>query len=80
MSDVQNILCVVVRTLPKAIVIIIVIIYVNLIVPEGLDTPNNMYSYLVFTVVMLPSSEVLAVVHMQYLQHQTSKNFCSYGV
>ena len=43
MSDVQNLLCVVVRTLPKAIVIIIVIIYVNLIVPEGLDTPNNMY-------------------------------------
>ena len=36
--DVQNLLCVVVRTLPNVIVF-----SVNLIVPEGLDTPNNMY-------------------------------------
>ena len=53
---------------------------VNLIVPEGLDTPNKNlivfsvnlvvpegllhFTYLVFTVVMLPLSEVLAVAHM----------------
>ena len=39
MSDVQNLFCVEVRTLPN----VIVFISVNLIVPEGLDTPNNMY-------------------------------------
>ena len=69
------------RTLPNVIVF-----SVNLIVPEGLDTPNNMYycktlsffvnlivpegflhfTYLVFTVVMLPSSEVWAVAHIIY--------------
>ena len=38
MSDVQNLLCVAVCTLPNVIVF-----SVNLIVPEGLDTPNNMY-------------------------------------
>ena len=36
LCDVQNILCVVVRTLPNVIVF-----SVNRIVPEGLDTPNN---------------------------------------
>ena len=36
----QNLLCVVVRTLPK---VIVCFFSVNLIVPEGLDTPNNMY-------------------------------------
>ena len=38
MSDVQNLLCVVARTLPNVLVL-----FVNLIVSEGLDTPNNMY-------------------------------------
>ena len=36
MSDVRNLLCVVVRTLPNVIVFA-----VNLIVPEGLDTYNK---------------------------------------
>ena len=40
MSDVHNLLCVAVRTLPN----VIVVFAVNLIVPEGLDTPNNMYA------------------------------------
>ena len=75
MSDVQNLLCVVVRTLPNVIVF-----SVNLIVPEGLDTctktlslfsvnlivPEGFlhFTYLVFTVVMLPSSEVLTLAHI----------------
>ena len=46
-----------VRTLPNVIVF-----SVNLIVPEGFLH----FTYLVFTVVMLPSSEVLAVAHMLY--------------
>ena len=42
MSDVLNLLCVVVRTLPN-----VIDFSVNLIVPEGLDTPNNMYQNLI---------------------------------
>ena len=55
MSDVQNLLCVVVHTLPN-----IIVFSMNLIVPEGFLH----FTYLVFTVVMLPSSEVLAVAHI----------------
>ena len=38
MSNVQNLLCAVVRTLPNVIVF-----SMNFIVPEALDTPKNMY-------------------------------------
>ena len=59
LSDVQNLLCVVVCTLPNEV--LSCFLPVDLIAPEGFLH----FAYLVFTVVTLPLLEVLAVAHLR---------------
>ena len=66
MSDVQNLLCVVVRTLPNVIAF-----SVNLIVPEGFLH----FTYLVFTGVMLPAN----VNRANHMSCTVSQDTCTKG-